>query len=322
MNYLSGLLIIVFSAIAAPGQAQPSLRSVPSMGVVVDRHSQTLRPIFGLPGAAVFGPEIPTEFRITDGVIGHGGQFALVTAASGEAALLPLYNPSSAQPLPQVGQVSALGASASGTSAVLVNARHEIFVASGFASGKADLFPLGVSAKTGPVTVSDDGEVVATVLAASGQLLIVGRDGSQVPVETPDLVTNIAFAPFSHDLLLATNANEIWLATELMGTPTFSRIAGPGDGVATPSGLGFSADGTEAIIANTDNNSVVLVNVRSRSVRTLRSPATPTRLFGLTRPNLFALADLSDSALYLLDLATGNIVFVPASRAVEEKRHE
>jgi hypothetical protein len=292
------------------------------MGVVVDRHSQTLRPIFGLPGAAVFGPEIPASFRITDAVIGQGGQFALVTASSGDAELLSLNSPESAQPLPQTGQVSSLGASPSGTSAVLVNADREIFVAGGLARGKANLFPFGVSARTGPTTVSDDGELVATVLAASGQLLIAGRDGRRIPLQTPNPVTNIAFAPFSYDLLVATTGNEIWLATGLAGTPTLSPIAGPEDGIATPAGLAFSADGTEAIVANTGNNSVVLVNVRNRSTRTLSSPATPTGLLALTRPNLFALTDSLDTALYLLDLNTGNILFVPASRAVEEKRHE
>jgi hypothetical protein len=294
----------------------------PSLGYVFDTPGQVLRPILGIPGASIFGDPVNSaplsvagvSLRQNVAIVNDGAWKAigLTTAASG-ATVLP------------DGLAGALAAvSENGTAAAFYDAASSaLSVVTGIASPSMAANPVALDSLPGAITamaVSDDGSLLASSSLSGGgeSLMWIGADGSVRQLAS--LQSTAAILVWNHGgnaLVTDRAANQILQIQNPGGNAAIALLASDADGVSTPAGAALSADGKRLWIANAGAQSVLGIDLNSRTTVTLNCAFDITALVPLAGGASFRLNDLKNGPLWILDPTPGaeRVVFVPPAQS-------
>ena len=295
-------LLIVF-ALLHPLAAQDSGLGVPVMGYTADTRSGVIRPIRGLPGAALVREPLNVGFRIRTAAISPLHDFALVVSVDDSRLHLISLRGEIAPLLPQntIDSPDAIILSPSGKAAILYQQD------AGIAQVLTQL-PDGPEAQP-PVTLPFVLPSSSLAIADDGILLAPGMDSTW-----PAGVSAVSVRRNSHDLLAATRSGDIYLARNVMGAPEFRKIYAAGENGSEPVAIQFSIDGAYAYSASV-NGTVAIIDLSTNETRILSCDCRPDGLQSLADGKLFRLRGTS-GPLLLLDVSgrEPRFWFVPPHR--------
>ena len=324
---LLAALLMTNTLWALPAPAEESGLRGPVMGYAFDAATQTVRPVNGIPGSSLLGRPLDLPFPIAAAVFSATGNFGLVTSAADTRATYLLGNlDGTANLTPIEGAINAdsmffnVNSSAA---ALLTSDARQLQVLRGLPVTPTVGPVIDLSSISGKIAaLAIDRSAVQIVIATSaddGAVYLVSADGQSAPrlIASFGSPAALALVHGDQDLIVADAAvNEITLLRNFGGTPEPFVLAGARDGIAGPSGLWAAPDDRKIYIANRDTRTLAIWNFDSQAIEaSFLLDAVPTRVRPLQGSSLFALNDIGDHPLLLLDADVNPAVyFVPADR--------
>ena len=299
---------------AQPGGSSASVKTVPPFGYVLDHNIHALRPILGIPGAALIGAPLDLGFSIRQAAISSVRGYAL--AISDDVQLQPklvrLTGPLSIVAVPIAGRAQAVYVSPLGTAAAIVTTDGSLAVLTELSGVNPRVDQLVIGHIPEALAVSDDGGFVLLVSSNAKELILVRRDGSRTIIPAPGSISTLAFQPSGHAALVAGKDNAVWLVQPTTQYPGFLQVAGPDDGIRAPAALVFTLDGSRAAIANHGNGTVTVVNLQDGKKASVGCSCQPIRLEPLASAGWFRITELAEQPLFMVDTKSQRVLFVPS----------
>jgi hypothetical protein len=295
----------------------------PRLGMVFDPTVRALRPILGIPGAAILGEplDLGLDLRRTavspqqDYVLateGEHNQVVVLTAGHAPVFVAGADRGPDALVLSPGGQVAAL----------YFKGRNRIEVVSGLPAAPrvATALFLSAGSTVSALAIGDD----QTVLAAVGSTLYWVSHSGEVPVLT-NLHKISAIALMStHGAIVADAAtNQIHRVRNITGALETDILAGPRDGISSPVAVAVSRDNRRAFVANGKSGTVAMLDLQGKiGVTRISCACTPTGLDRLAGDNVFRLTEPSNQPMWVLEASAGasRILFVPADLPRSSKK--
>jgi hypothetical protein len=322
--------MVLAASVWLPGQ-QNRLAG-PVAGLVFDGPGHVLRPIQGIPGAALLGDAVTFGFDVAAVYVSPHQDAAWVVGADRSLHLFRLQGGGA---VTEVGLGGVSGApqgvvfSPSGTAAALVTlgkarvltglpdapALVATVAIPGSGTAPAALTraadsPLPARTPDQALALSDDGAYLLTV--SGGSLRLVGIHGENRSLIETQAGALVAFAAGGYDAAVMDSAAGLTLVRDAAGAASAQVLAAPDEGLASPAGLAFSPDAKTLYVASAKARSVAAFHLADGSRTAIGCDCTPTTLAPMG--SLFRLNDPGPAPLWLLDAGGGNprIVFVPA----------
>ena len=292
----------------AHAAAQPAAVKTPSLGFAWDERSKDLRPVQGIPGAALLGDAAGfTGFSS----IAVSPQHDLALAISDGRLQLLRFSTGEVQDVPGSSSPSRLIFSPSGNAALAIGNGLQIITGLSGVPAVQDLILPSDAPAPSATAVSDDGHLVLFTTADSIWRLAPGTNPIALPI--PGLVSAVAFRPGSREAIVVTQTGTLYRIAD----PTFSNhieaIAGTDERLAAAVALRISPDGTRIYTANRTGTLAVL-DVASSSITAVDCGCTPAGIEPLSTPGIYRITEISQRPLMLLDVShtTPRVWFVPA----------
>jgi hypothetical protein len=310
--------VVLSAGLAFAGNSVTIALGGPRLGLIFDRAAEDLRPITGIPGAAITGDPLSLGFPISNAEISPAQDSALVVRArpfsvalvhmsGGDWVATPL---SGVQPAPL-----SMAYSPGGSAAALYYRDGSVQILTGLpaapaVAGEIDLS--GLPAVTA-MAVNDTGSFV---LVAAGQAEPVSLFRA-APGSAPSLLGS--FRSVSSVRLF--NGGQQALVTDVLAETVY-QISDPG-GAAITQVVASAQDGIQGLVdADADaagervfaalGNGTILIFDRSGTATTINCGCAPTGLFRLAGPATFRLTELAGGPLEVLDASSApRIVAVP-----------
>lgn len=284
--------------IAVPSFAQSGSVATPIVGYAFDTTASTIRPIQGVPGAALLGDPFDTGFPIAMAAISPRQNFALAVAADGSGLrAVPLGAGVDAGALPETSLPTPdlIRFSSSGSAALLFQTPGRLQALSGLpAHGTVREIDLSMlSALPTATAVSDDGELV--VIAGSGAVWVVNTKGVFAQLALPGSTAALAFRAGSHDLMAVSMDGEVHLVRRPGTNPEYRLIYAAGEQTAAPIGAQFSAGGSHAYVANESGN-ITAIDMETGAMNSISCHCHASSLDPLNSRNLFRLTSPGQTA--------------------------
>ena len=304
------------------GKTTESAIQAPILGFVFDSQAHRIRPVLGVPGAAMLAQPVDVGMDIADAALSPGQDYALILTGDDRRVLVLRFRPDGVSTLPIDGAAAApdrMRLSPSGSAAALYRqATGTVQVITGLPDAPTLARETGVTASGQNVTalaISDDGQVLIAGTGGSQAVLIVSADGNITSVPLNDGIRALAFRPNSQDAAVATAGNQIFLLPDIAHAPQPASIAGPKEGIAGPAAIEFSSDGQRLFAANPAAGTVTESDLAAGTTATLTCDCSPSGLYRLRGPAVFRLTEAS-TQLRLFDGSTtpSRILFVPADQ--------
>ncbi len=328
MKYLRTVL---FAASFVPALHQPAAPQEivrgPSLGLVHDRTRLAVRPILGVPGAAVLGDPIDLGFEVATAAIASDGSYALLRAVDAPDIRILRWTPDGPFVEPLWGafeQAESIFLSARASSAAIYSKEtRRLQLIRGLPNEPAVDREIDLSISKGDLTalaVSDDARTVFAGLAdgGSGNVWHFPADGDAKPVLSVGRASSISFLPNTVEVLIADEQSQtVYLLNEENGSRV---VAAESDSIPAPVGAESSPDGKLLFIAASANGRVLVLNVEDGSRWELTCACTPKALARTAAASVFRLNDVSEQPVWLLDASSSEprLVFVPPDRGVPE----
>ena len=320
-------LLFLFAAALGALDAQPSALGGPSLGVVFDTRGQALRPILGIPGAALFGDPLTQASPLSSATVSMRQNIAVVNDGAWKAVPLSSSGVSNTVVLPNgIATNAKVAVSETGASAAFYDsANNALTVVTGIPASLAWGLA-GLDSLPGPITrfaVADDGSLLlASSIPGGGEALFwIGQDGSTRQLATLQHTSAILLWNSGASALVTDRgANQIWTIQNPGSNAAITLAASDADGVSGPAGAALSADGKQLWIANTGNRNLLGIDLATRASVTLDCGFDLTALLPMADGTSFRLNHLGKGPLWLLDTAPGagpRIVFIPAIKTVD-----
>jgi hypothetical protein len=346
LRYLGLLLTIGAAALGAASLEGPRL------GVVFDPAAKTLRPILGIPGAAIIGQPLVLHPEMEQAAVSPQQDYALATTGEGREVVLLHLDGSPARSIHGVASapdrvaLSSLGRAA----ALYYSDRNRIQVLTGLPGAPKAAFELYLSAGESPsaLVVSDDGHVVLTGIAntvfritPSGEVPVLhglrqvtsialisvqGRTtansskGRPSPVHdgmgNPETEVTPSASTGGYDAIVADSGqNRIYRVRDVTGAAETQVLAGSDKGIAQPVAVAVSRDNQRVFVANAKSGATTILDLSGDAKPAKVSCACkPTGLARLTGDSVFLLTEPSARPMWVLDADAHQprVVFVPA----------
>ena len=323
MTLRSGSLIGLLGLIVSLAHAQQGAVAGPVAGYVFDAQAQVVRPILGIPGAALLGDPLSLGMQVTSATIsprldsvaavavdGSFHLFALRAGAAKEVAVNGI--PSAPERVVYSPNGSAAALYAGGRIQVVAGLPAAPAPAGAFDMSALLALPGGRGHRqfTGSFAVSDDGALVL-VAEGSGVQLFGSGPAKQLAAGR---MTALAFAPGTHDAVVA--GTGVTLVRDVAGTATRQTIA-PDDPTQTAVGASFSADAGKLYVAGTKTSGVAVFDLKAGTSAQIACNCTPAGLVGMG--DLYRLNEVGSAPLWILDPTSAGprIVFVPVKTAAQ-----
>ena len=297
------------------------------MGLVFDPASNAIRPILGIPGAAILGEplELPLKLRKTaispmqDYVLATSGEHNQVFLLSMGRVPVTSVMIQGADRGPDQIVVSAGGIAA----ALYYKDRNRVQLLSGLPGSpriSAELY-LSAGRPLDALAVSDDGR---TLLAGMGDSVYWVSPNGEAPILTGlHKIASIALGS-NHTALVADNAgNQIHRVRDVTGAAEADLVAGPGQGISAPVAVAMSRDNQRAFVVNGKTGTVAILDLHAKTeIAKLSCACKPTGLDRLTGDDIFRLTELSSRPLWVLEAAAhrSRILFVPGDLPRSNKK--
>lgn len=317
----------------------------PGMGVVFDPAAKVLRPIFGTPGAAVFGDPLNTDVSLSRATVSPSQDYAIGTAGEAQSVVVLDFSRSPIASAPVAGASAApdeIAVSPAGRAAALYyKDRNQILIVTGLPAHAKVSTELMLSAVATPVVlaVGDDGR---TVLAGTGHSVVLVTANGEVPIlsnlgQAAAIVVFNSTGPGSLQrpvralwgdrnipsptvvsrvtaLVADASQNRVLRVNDVTGNVNVDILAGAAEGISSPVALAVSADGSRVLVANGKSGIVSILNLQGELAQKIACHCALTGLGRLTGGDVFRLTDPSDRPVWVLDASvkTPQVVFVPA----------
>jgi len=311
----------VLAWLSASAAAYPASLQGPRMGMVFDSSSGVLRPILGIPGAALMGEPLETELDLRKVSISPQQDYAL--AAQGEHNEIVLLRfdraPVSSIPVPGThrGPDQMVFSPGGRVAAVHYKDRNRVQVLSGLPDSPkfVDELYLSGGAALSALAVGDDN----TVLAGVGNSVYWVTRSGEVPVLTGvGKIAALTLTTARLALVADGVTNQIHRLQNLTGALETDILAGSAQGIAAPVAVAVSSDSRRAFVANARSGTVAILDLQGKApVRKISCGCKPSGLDRLDGDNLFRLTEPSHRPMWLLEAGSTEtrVVFVPAAPA-------
>ena len=321
-----GTLLAGISACAVPSYSQdPAAIGGFTLGYVFDRRSSGLKPLVGIPGAAVLAAQLDAGVAIRQAYVSPRQNYAV--ALTDDAALLVIFHSATDPP-----GVSTLGFPSSSATVVALSpdgsagafysaSEAVIRVVTGLPSAPAIVRSVPATATSGSIrllAVSNDAAQIVAATDADGSCTLsrIDPDGSARTLAGSTHISALQFMGESRNLLVSDDAdNTVSMVQDVSGSAALQLLAGAADGISGPAGLDVSLDGKLVIVADSSGRNVLVFDSSGSQRAMYPCPCTPAGLGRLNGNSVFLLNGLSDSGpLWLFDgdNATPRVLFVPA----------
>ena len=281
----------------------------PSIGFVFDPATKSLRPVQGLPGAAVVGAPVEFGFVLSSAHVAPRLDSAFVRAEDGSVHFFRLGGSAiTERTVAELASFAQIVYSPSGTAAALFSA-GKIQVIQGLPD--SPLVAATISPRANPrlrrllpdtLAISDDGGYLIYAAGGPVELLSVAGDSRQVLDAAPG--TLAAFAPGSHDAAVI-QSGKLYMFNDIAGSATRRTV----DSADSPSDLAYSPDARSLLIASASTRSVTTVNLETGDRSSLACDCAPAKLTPMG--SVFRLNELGKGPLWLLDTSGRGLIFVP-----------
>jgi len=282
----------------------------PSLGYVFDR-SVGVRPLLGVPGAAVAGPALTLDAGIHDMEVSSERDYALAIAGS-DRRLLLFRDLAGVPTLALVrgvsGSVDRIALSPGGAAALLYAAgENSVRILTGLPGAPRSLPRMPLSGLPGPVqnmAVSDGGDAALLALGEAGRsaVYLLTPDGGDRFVVSGDGPFRLAFLNRSADALIADAAgSSVFLLRRAGAEFRLLPVSGAEAGVSKPVAVAASSDNRRAFVANGDPPGIVAIGLDDGTATALPCYCAPAGLTPLSGDSLFLVSSPSADVLWILD---------------------
>jgi hypothetical protein len=303
-----------------------------TLGFVFDIHSSGLRPLVGIPGAAVLGAQLDAGVPIRRAFISPGQNYAIALTDSGVVVVTlrsPVDPPATAPLGFDSSAARRIALSPDGSAAAFYSPDEALVrIVTGLPDTPSVARSITAAAIVGTVRLlaitNNAAQLVAAVDAdGNGSLIGIDADGNVRTLATPAHASALQFIGGSNDLLLADDVDDtVTMIQDVSGSATLLPVAGADAGIAGPIGLNASRDGKQIVVANGRSGNILVFDASGiASGPPLGSYVCPCSPAGLSRLNgnsVFLLDGISDSGpLWIFDgdNATPRVMFIPADGA-------
>lgn len=321
-NIFVRTLTAVFSlGFALAGNSAVTTLSGPRLGLVFDRAAGDLRPIGGIPGAAITGEPLQLGFLIARAEIspaqdaalvvtkGRGSAVALVRAVGSDWVAASL---DGVAPAPD-----SMVFSAGGSAAALYYAAGRVQIVTGLPAAPSVAAQLDVSSLPAPVTAMAVDDAGSFLLIAAGQaesvsLYRVPAGSTPSPLGSFRSVSSVRlFGAGRQALVTDTLAATVYQVADPAGAAVVQVVASERDGIQGLVAAETDAAGQRVFAA--DGTGTVFIFDRSGGPATkLDCACAPTGLFRLAGAAAFRLTEPAAGPLQVLDASSEpRIVAVP-----------
>jgi hypothetical protein len=285
--------------------------STPLLGSVYDAVGKGIRPIYGIPGAAVLARNWTGVPRLEEAAISPGQRVAL-GIGQGHLQLIRLES-GGARTTPVAGAMDGITRivfSPGGDSAVLLGNGIQVLTGISNSPQLRDIGAPATDSGWAAVAISDDGKVLLSSAgdAASAVWLIAGS-AMQLPL--PGSIAAAAFRAGSGDAAAVTRSGDVyWIRN--VGPAAEVRLIYAGDErTANPVSIYFSADGSRTFTASR-SGMLAAISLGDGSANAISCNCAPSALAPLTGDTLFRITEGSESPVLLFEAgATPRTWFVP-----------
>ena len=313
---LLAILLISQQLSAFADSATGAALSGPVLGYIFDRDAGGLRPLGGIPGAALLGGIVDAGVRLTAGAAAPGGRFVIGIDEDAQPVMLVMDSGAMARRALAGASagVDRIALSPGATAAALFSSSGAwIEVVAGLPaepklSRRIDVSSLAFAPRM--IAVSDDAAIV--LAAGDGPSAPVWFDAAggahEFPLAAPSA---LSFRPRSHDaVFIDSAAGEISFASGIGAAAEYSVLPGF-DAVPSAVAAGFSADGPRFYIANRDGT-IARFGLDGAAPDTVSCGCTPEGLEPLGG-SVFLLRQAAGGAPLLVDGSgeTPRVLFVP-----------
>jgi sugar lactone lactonase YvrE len=309
---LLSLLLLFLPAIFLPpiwagDGAPPPHAGEPRLGYLYDPGAGALRPVRGIPGAALVDGPIDPGFPAVLASAAPAGDVALaVSAGDGVVRRIDLRSLAASPVAGAMAQPDTILFSPSGAAALLYSAaagRMQAVTGLGGQASAADLPAVsGV-----PLAIADDGAAVVTATADAAGIWFFDNSWPAVPL--PAAAVAAAFRRGAHDALAATASGDVYLFDA--GSGQWRQVYTGDVHTQNPAGVQFAASGTAAWVASTGGD-ISTIDLAGGGAKAVSCGCTPTAFEPLSG-SVYRLTGASDPLLWIWDAAraTPGVRFVP-----------
>ena|SRR5208337_1868951 len=311
---------VLWASLACAGSNIPPTLSGPRLGLVFDRAAENLRPVTGIPGAAMTGAPLPLGFPISSAAISPAQDAALVVKAAGSSVALVrasggdwvVTEVDGVQPAP-----ASMVFSPGGTAAALYYAAGHVQILTGLPAAASAPVEIDISTLPAPVTALAVDDAGSYVLVAAGQaesvsLYRVRASAPPILLGSFRSVSSVRlFNGGQQALVTDTLAGTVYRITDPAGAVAVQVVAGEGDGIQGLVAAEADATGQRVFVAD-GTGTVFVFDLTGGPMTTLNCACAPTGLFRMAGAATFRLTELSGGPLQVLDASNApRMVAVP-----------
>jgi hypothetical protein len=316
-------------AAAAVGQDNAGISvRVLRMGFAFDSATGTLRPLEGNTRSSFLGSPLDLGGKLLTAAVSAKQNHAVgVLESDGQVVLIRLNsNPPVVEGVRDVPAApDAIFLSPSGEAAALYyRATGKVELVSNLPDVPAVQWEFDAGSGLPPrtIAVSDDGSRLLLVSDSAGVIEAAGDTVVAVALARAPSTAN--FLAHSHDVLLADNGGQVWLAPDAVKGGGVFAVAGRDDRLAGAFALTPSADNRLAFLVSNSGRGLGVVDITANSLRWVACDCQPTALHPLDSLQ-FQLTEVADQGVWLADagsapgafpLATAITCSVPRGAAV------
>ena len=302
---------------ASPSSPVAAVKSGPQLGYIWSDAAHTLRPVLGIAGSAQLGQSLIAENVYVAAAGSNLSGLALLQESDGVLDLMTL---PSGQPLRLSASLTpgaTLRFAPSGLCAIAFLPGQDtlILLTNLLASPKAATLTL--PQPLSDAAVSDAGSVAAALPnTAATDIRTVSPGGTSNLIATVTTLGGITFAGTGESLLVTdAAANTLTLIRASTSAPSATLLRSDSL-LKSPQGLGASHDGRWAILANSADPSIVLVDLTAQlAPRRLACDCQPSLVAPLSGAGVFRITKADTCPVWIFDAAatTPRVLFIPAS---------
>jgi hypothetical protein len=322
-----------------PAASQDASLVTPALGFVFDANLGAIRPIRGIPGAALLGDPIDAGFPVASATISPAQDLAIAAAGADTPLRLIQFQGGGSSVRLLDGAMTAPDRtifSPAGRTALLYQSTGRLQILTGLPGNPLarDLDISALNANPAAMAVSDDGAFV--VLAGgnqgenpgtshrdAGPIWLLTVDGAASQLALSGSTAAISFRRDSHDLLAVAAGGDVYLVRN-PANPDYRMVYAGDSQTSGPVGVQFSWDGARAFTANTAGMLSVIDLITGR-LDSISCGCRAAALEPLAFRNIFRLTPASKSPVMLLDASSpeARVWFVPsAGPSREDSRAE
>jgi len=291
----------------------------PELGFVFDSEKGEVRPIQGIPGAAMLGKPVVLGMTLQQAAISPLQDYVLAVGGEHNQAIVFAMNHTPVTSVMVAGAdrgADQIVISSTGKAAALYyKTANRIEVLTGLPTApkvSSEVYLSGSPTLTA-MAIGDDGHTV--LVGAGGNVLQAAASGDVTVLSDLGHVAAITIPAAGTAFVADSGTNQIYRVRGIGAGMEADVIAGPKDGIQTPVAVAVSRDGSRAFVANAKSGKVSIVELAGE--RAVSSVSCDCRLTGLDRlagNETFRLTEMSSRPLWIVDAGgtEPRVLFVPA----------